>query len=260
METSSSDYTTPTTTDTYMNQSVLESVQSATIGSAAVKYDTSSRTLLEPPVPKVAAVLGNPNKPVSLLEAPDTRPLNLMMNNKPMEVCRDFIKGLCSRTDCRFTHDPAMRSATATGTPDTAGHHQQVCKDYRYGQCHRPNCKFLHLTKEQNEAYEETGILTPNVQKFGGSNERTTPTIQGKRPFSALLSGGMKMPSGTPKQVNEELKTKLIDMRKQVVGLTSLNDTLYTENQKYRNQLSGGNGGTKISLLPKPITTAGYMY
>jgi len=241
----------------FLHQSVLENVQSATIGSAAVKYTTEmpskSNTLLEEPTPSTDRAFQR----VSLLEAPppDTR--------YKSEVCRDYTKGLCDRSDCKYKHDPTTRITS----PEQIS--TMICKDYQNGLCHRTNCKFAHVKKEQSGVYDKTGVMTQSQSssnpKLYRGNTPNLPNIpqhtqlQGKRPYSSLISS-LNMPTGTPKQVNEELKKKLIDLRKQVVDLASLNDTLYNENQKYRNKFSGANGGAKLSLLPKPITTNGIIY
>jgi len=265
--------------DPYLNPMVLESVQSATIGSAAVKY-TSEPTQENTqeaggadPTASTTVVAETAAVTTTSIEIPTETITNTTEQSseetptKSNELCRDFMNGLCGRTGCKYKHDPATRN-TSEQT------HAPICKDYQNGKCHRPNCKFLHLTKEQSEEFEKTGIMPemkvtvnpkPCRDFANGMCKRGNTCkfshgpvgLQGKRPFSALL-GTTIMPNGTPRQVNEELKAKLLDLRKQVLELTSLNDSLYNENQKFRNQFSGTNGLGKMSLLPKPYASNGY--
>mmetsp|Transcript_28346 Transcript_28346/g.65282 ORF Transcript_28346/g.65282 Transcript_28346/m.65282 type:complete len:267 (+) Transcript_28346:189-989(+) len=49
-----------------------------------------------------------------------------------MEICRDFLRGRCSRFRCRFLH-----------TSDEA-RRRPICIDWLNGRCARENCRYLH--------------------------------------------------------------------------------------------------------------------
>lgn len=65
--------------------------------------------------------------------------------------CRDFIKGCCSRDNCRFLHELPPRSFLKELF--------RFCHDYQNKGCFRPNCKFLHSTVEEEERFYATGEL-----------------------------------------------------------------------------------------------------
>ncbi|XP_045771969.1 probable basic-leucine zipper transcription factor P [Maniola jurtina] len=65
--------------------------------------------------------------------------------------CRDFIKGCCSRDNCRYLHELPPRSFLKELF--------RFCHDYQNKGCFRPNCKFMHTTVEEEERFYATGEL-----------------------------------------------------------------------------------------------------
>ena len=68
------------------------------------------------------------------------------------ELCRDFVRGVCSRGDkfCIFRHSKAPKSLASEGTGNGRGADSEPtptrCRDFGRGQCHREMCKFAHGT------------------------------------------------------------------------------------------------------------------
>ncbi|CAH2239789.1 jg20724 [Pararge aegeria aegeria] len=67
----------------------------------------------------------------------------------PSNFCRDFIKGYCSRDNCRFLHELPPRTYLKELF--------RFCHDFQNKGCFRQNCKFLHSTVEDEERFYATG-------------------------------------------------------------------------------------------------------
>ena len=163
------------------------------------------------------------------------------------EVCRDFENGRCGRGDrCKFFH-PKL----------------PICKDFQNKGCDRGKCKFLHILREEEETYETTGVLPDHInEEF--KNKRTNeiqgqPEMYGKRrreenynimPDVSVMSPGLI-------EENEMLKRKVTDLQRQVLDLRQMNDTLYDQNTRYRNQLRSSTSATSQVVDPYSKTTAG---
>ncbi|XP_075724542.1 uncharacterized protein LOC119164409 [Rhipicephalus microplus] len=97
-------------------------------------------------------------------------------------VCMDFVKGRCSRDQCRYFHPPPHLQAQLKATQSRAGAAAAaaaaamateggstdvglqmytqlldtlpVCRDFKSGQCKRPQCRYVHLVEEFVEVVE----------------------------------------------------------------------------------------------------------
>lgn len=66
-------------------------------------------------------------------------------------VCRDYIKGCCSRESCRFIHEIPPKSCLKELF--------KFCHDYQNKGCFRSNCKFIHASVELQEYFYSTGVF-----------------------------------------------------------------------------------------------------
>lgn len=65
--------------------------------------------------------------------------------------CRDYIKGRCTRENCRFLHEIPPKTHLKELF--------KVCHDFQNKGCFRPNCKFLHCSAKEEEQFYATGIF-----------------------------------------------------------------------------------------------------
>ncbi|KAI5651813.1 hypothetical protein NE865_00150 [Phthorimaea operculella] len=65
--------------------------------------------------------------------------------------CRDYIRGFCTRENCRYLHEPAP--------PSIVKELFRFCHDYQNKGCFRSNCKFIHITAEDEEQFYATGMF-----------------------------------------------------------------------------------------------------
>jgi len=73
------------------------------------------------------------------------------------DLCRDFKKGYCTRGERCIYHHPKL----------------DVCRDYQNGRCTRPSCRFIHATREEEEAYTQSGIIPSD--KSNGQTIQSNP-------------------------------------------------------------------------------------
>ncbi|CAH0397829.1 unnamed protein product [Chilo suppressalis] len=77
----------------------------------------------------------------------DTDKLTLPANN----YCRDFIRGFCTRENCRYIHEvppiPCLKDLF------------RFCHDFQNKGCFRNNCKFIHSSVEEEENFYYTGVF-----------------------------------------------------------------------------------------------------
>lgn len=158
------------------------------------------------------------------------------------ELCRDFENGKCQRGKrCRFYHPKLV-----------------ICKDFQNKTCSRDKCKFLHVTQAEEEAYDNGQGLPGHIDEREGKSKRVmTPSeggqqqfgggrMYGKRPRDDGYNNSMPPRAHAPPipnvliEENEMLKRKVTELQRQVMDLRQMNDTLYDQNTRYRNQLRGG--------------------
>ncbi|XP_072931886.1 uncharacterized protein [Epargyreus clarus] len=65
--------------------------------------------------------------------------------------CRDYIRGYCDRENCKFIHEPLPKACRRDFF--------RFCHDYQNKGCYRQNCKFLHGTVDEQEYFQNNGIL-----------------------------------------------------------------------------------------------------
>lgn len=172
------------------------------------------------------------------------------------DICRDFLKGRCTRATCKFKHDASMRDSQLAESP--------ICKDYQSSQCYREKCKYLHLTKDEEEQFKSTGVMPEKkaVEQTAGREvcrdfkngfcrrgegckfshqsdvNSTLSSLLGKRPPSDVsdflygkrpnnVANNFLLGNNSPlQQENERLKKEVLELRKQVLQLQQQNDDL----------------------------------
>jgi len=142
------------------------------------------------------------------------------------EVCRDFENGRCTRGNrCKYFH-PKL----------------PICKDFQNKGCDRAKCKFLHILREEEQNYETTGVLPEHIveefrnKRTNGMDSHGYGYGKRRREENYLMP---EMPAISPGLIeeNEFLKRKISDLQHQILDLRQMNDTLYEQNTRYRNQL-----------------------
>lgn len=66
-----------------------------------------------------------------------------------ISYCRDYIRGCCTRDNCRFFHEIPSQTALRELF--------RFCHDFQNKGCFRNNCKFIHSTVEDEEQFYITG-------------------------------------------------------------------------------------------------------
>ncbi|MED6293109.1 Muscleblind-like protein 2a [Characodon lateralis] len=103
-----------------------------------------------------------------------------------LEVCREFLRGNCSRgeTDCRFAHP------TDSPMIDTTDNTVTVCMDYIKSRCSREKCKYFHppahlqaKIKSSQQQVSQTGMAAQATA--AGMTQSTAKAM--KRPLEAAL-------------------------------------------------------------------------
>lgn len=69
-------------------------------------------------------------------------------------VCRDFMRNVCNRgKSCKFFHPPVEEDKRK----------YVFCHDFQNGKCSRHDCRFIHCSREDEEYYNRTGHMAPEV-------------------------------------------------------------------------------------------------
>ncbi|XP_022166933.1 zinc finger CCCH domain-containing protein 10-like isoform X4 [Myzus persicae] len=69
-------------------------------------------------------------------------------------VCRDFMRNVCNRgKSCKFFHPPVEEDKRK----------YVFCHDFQNGKCSRHDCRFIHCSREDEEYYNRTGRMAPEV-------------------------------------------------------------------------------------------------
>jgi len=158
--------------------------------------------------------------------------------DNPSDVCRDFEKGDCRRgSRCKFYHPKLI-----------------ICRDFQKDKCDRDNCRFLHMTQEEENTYDGNGIVpdhidkdqlrrnrvsAPPAERGGGGDgygKRRPDTAYPETAYPAAGGFGAGITLEAALQENAMLKLKQVEMQQQITDLRRMNDTLYEQNQAYRNQ------------------------
>jgi len=162
-----------------------------------------------------------------------------------LDGCRDFEKGDCRRgSRCKFYHPKLV-----------------ICRDFQKGKCDRDSCRFLHMTQEEENTYDGNGIVPDHIDKdalrrnrigsSGGGGDRGSGSGRGGRdddsygrrrgpdngfpgPAAGAFNAAITLEAAL--QENAMLKLKQVEMQQQITDLRRMNDTLYEQNQTYRNK------------------------
>ncbi|CAH1117999.1 unnamed protein product [Phaedon cochleariae] len=71
-------------------------------------------------------------------------------NEKDDNMCRDYVRGQCDRTFCKFKHDNEPRLLN-------------FCHDFQNHVCPRPHCKFIHCSADDADEYKRTGQMSCQI-------------------------------------------------------------------------------------------------
>jgi hypothetical protein len=85
---------------------------------------------------------------------------------RPAEVCRDFIKGICRNTNCTYRHDEALKPQSAFF---------DFCKDYMlHDRCINMHCQQVHADFEMVSSFKRSRtISTPLAAKIAAISSAT---------------------------------------------------------------------------------------
>jgi len=169
------------------------------------------------------------------------------MGDKKLPICKDFQNKGCDRNKCKFLHVTQDEEAhyNSTGVLPHHGGRSDIapngnmwggggpsanspvskdkCKDFLNGICQRGNkCKFAHVNDEAG-GYPGAVGMGAGMGAMG----------YGKRRRDDYGLGDSLV------EENEMLRRKISDLQRQVIDLRQMNDTLYDQNTRYRNQLRG---------------------
>ncbi|XP_047226233.1 muscleblind-like protein 2a isoform X1 [Girardinichthys multiradiatus] len=103
-----------------------------------------------------------------------------------LEVCREFLRGNCSRgeTDCRFAHP------TDSPMIDTTDNTVTVCMDYIKSRCSREKCKYFHppthLQAKIKSSQQQVSQMGMAAQATAAGMTQSTAKAM-KRPLEAAL-------------------------------------------------------------------------
>jgi len=187
--------------------------------------------------------------------------------DKKLPICKDFQNKGCDRAKCRFLHITAEEEGHYNetgilpehgGKPERVGASRgyggppprgpmgggrgfggggrveadrDVCKDFLNNICTRGNkCKFRHAT--ENELHLERQLMAAT----GGMGPAAPPRDALADPYGKRRRTDE---SEMLTEENEMLRRKITDLQRQVLDLRQMNDTLYDQNTRYRNQLRG---------------------
>lgn len=177
------------------------------------------------------------------------------------KVCKDYQNAKCLRTKCKYLHlteaehEEYRRTGIMPTKPDSVEcvdpSAPDICRDYLKGLCGRGNkCRYSHVMS--TASLGAAAAAAADVAGLG-----TVSISLGKRSYSAMSGSILTLPAAAlvnPIELNEQLKHKLIKLRKQVLELTQLNDALYHENMKLRHQTPGNSTSERASLLEAPTS------
>lgn len=161
--------------------------------------------------------------------------------NAKLPICKDFQNKGCGRFKCKFLHITLDEEAEYNKTgnlPEHGGRPEkmasnlsfqgkEICKDFLNNICDRGSrCRFLHISERELQMEQANGA---SMGMLGG--------MYGKRRRDDF--GVVADSSAAMMEENEMLKRKITELQRQVLDLRQMNDTLYDQNTRYRNQLRG---------------------
>eukprot|EP00240_Pyramimonas_obovata_P016102 CAMPEP_0118930408 /NCGR_PEP_ID=MMETSP1169-20130426/7107_1 /TAXON_ID=36882 /ORGANISM="Pyramimonas obovata, Strain CCMP722" /LENGTH=272 /DNA_ID=CAMNT_0006872759 /DNA_START=23 /DNA_END=838 /DNA_ORIENTATION=- len=104
------------------------------------------------------------------------------MGEREREVCRDYLKGVCFRGNCRYAHT----------TPDGASASQPVCRDFENGRCFRASCRFYHRAASDMVARDRpAGPVVSLAPNANASAAASLAILNGKPNRVQMMSPGI---------------------------------------------------------------------
>lgn len=73
---------------------------------------------------------------------------------KSEEMCRDWVRGTCTRDSCRYSHVHDLSQLPRV---------YKFCHDYQNKGCVLSKCKFVHATVHEQEVFIRTGVMPPHA-------------------------------------------------------------------------------------------------
>ncbi|KAJ2945987.1 hypothetical protein O0L34_g4906 [Tuta absoluta] len=113
--------------------------------------------------------------------------------------CRDYIRGFCTRENCRYLHEAPP--------PSIVKDLFRFCHDYQNKGCFRSNCKFIHISAEDEERFYATGmfprdnrpVATCHASLFGACHNKDCKLLHPPEALGNELIPARSMP---PPQYN----------------------------------------------------------
>ena len=190
-------------------------------------------------------------------------PEGVSQPDQKLPICKDFQNKGCDRMKCKFLHITQEEEADYNNTgilPAHGGRSDKVralmgslgggglggnkfqagvgtvggdvCKDFLNKICQRGNrCKFRHISEREYQLEQQLEAVSYGTAMGA--------TMYGKRRRDDFSDIGVMGDSRRLVDENELLRRKITDLQRQVVDLRQMNDTLYDQNTRYRNQLRG---------------------
>ncbi|GJP29920.1 hypothetical protein CLOM_g20479 [Closterium sp. NIES-68] len=113
----------------------------------------SQQSFLPVPAPAFPDVYGAPSAYLAAAYPP-MAPASRLFTRPALEVCRDFLKGRCSRdaSACRYAH---------TNPNAGDGNLVTVCQDFLKGRCERPTCRYYHPEEHLRARIKDVPVNRP---------------------------------------------------------------------------------------------------
>uniref|UniRef100_A0A8D9FF32 Zinc finger CCCH domain-containing protein 10 n=2 Tax=Cacopsylla melanoneura TaxID=428564 RepID=A0A8D9FF32_9HEMI len=180
-------------------------------------------------------------------------------------ICRDFLRNVCTRENCKFQHETVVGSVqfchdfqntrrcprkhckythgtyedeqfylTSGRLPD---HLKPVCMNYLKNQCKRAQCKFLHPRVEPDGKSENSVLClgqTPRQVRVSSTNQPPDDREEEEESLS---------------QENEFLKMRLHELEQHLIELRSNNQFLMEENHRLKQERHHTTSLTTLSTL-----------
>ncbi|GBP65364.1 Zinc finger CCCH domain-containing protein 10 [Eumeta japonica] len=160
-------------------------------GSSSNSPTNSTSSSIQPPLPLHPPPLDSPTEDrtsdvdikdpllrteiVSKTEKPDEpedyevleETISIKVEPQKPDPCRDFIRGTCTRPDCKYLHEYDLSHLYRVYT---------FCRNYQNSICTLPNCRYAHATVFEEQAFYRTGILPPHALAHHKNNNNNNST------------------------------------------------------------------------------------
>ncbi|KAK4327787.1 hypothetical protein Pmani_001757 [Petrolisthes manimaculis] len=118
----------------------------------------SSKTEMKTKVPVTAPQAKSPSHDTSEANKPSGPESD---NNKPIEVCRFFLKNRCRRSGKCYYYHPSVEEMR--GYQEEREAWFALCPNIMSDFCNNPQCSFFHITKENEDLYRNEGEISPTL-------------------------------------------------------------------------------------------------